>query len=79
MLELIKAVSTDIREKKDGTKKKKETFILMIEDNEQTIWKKIYTNSSAFAKKYDFLKDAMESYYNGECTEEDVKELIINQ
>ena len=34
MLELIKAVSTDIREKKDGTKKKKETFLLMIEDNE---------------------------------------------
>ena len=58
-------------------KTKKETmYFIKVYDEDMVVFQKTYKNSSRFQKKYDFLNDVFKSYYDEECSKEDVLEVL---
>lgn len=56
--------------------KKKGVYILRILFEGDVIYERFFNHGSDFNKKYDYFKEAIEYYYNGQCPLEDLLYVI---
>lgn len=74
MLELIKAENSTFY------KGKKETFFLVaVEDEDKSLFKKVYTDKEKYTLKCKFIEDILMNYTDKKCSQEEVVDLLLEQ